>query len=44
MQVERKEYYAIFARSFRKKIIEPNLILFDLKDIEAVFDESNHFQ
>jgi hypothetical protein len=30
----RKEYYAVFAKSFREKIKEPGLFLFDLKDIE----------
>ena len=28
----RKEYYAIFAKSFKEKIKEPNLILFDIDD------------
>ncbi|MEM2194223.1 MAG: ATP-binding protein [Candidatus Methanomethylicia archaeon] len=31
---ERREYYAIFAKSFKEKIEEPRLILFDLKDLE----------
>lgn len=31
---KRKEYYAIFAKSFKEKIKEPNLMLFDLNDIE----------
>ncbi len=31
----RKEYYAIIAKSFKRKIKEPNLLLFDLKDIES---------
>ncbi len=33
----RKEYYAVFAKSFKEKpkdIIEKNVLLFDLKDIE----------
>jgi len=30
----RKEYYAIFAKSFKKKIKEKNVFLFDLKDLE----------
>lgn len=34
---KRKEHYAIFAKSFREKIKEPNLMLFDLKDFEKVF-------
>lgn len=33
---ERKEYYAIFAKSFKEKIKEPNLCLFDLKDLEKI--------
>ncbi len=31
----REEYFAIFAKSFRKKIRGPNLKLFDLKSLEA---------
>ncbi|VVB89753.1 Archaea bacterial proteins of uncharacterised function [uncultured archaeon] len=31
---KRKERYAIFAKSFKEKIKEPDLTLFDLKDIE----------
>lgn len=31
---ERKEYYAIFAKSFKEKIKQPDLSLFDLKDLE----------
>jgi len=31
---ERKEYYAIFAKSFERKIKEKNVFLFDLNDIE----------
>ncbi len=31
---KRKEHYAIFAKSFKEKVAEPNLTLFDLKDIE----------
>lgn len=30
----RKEYYAIFAKSFREKVEEENVLLFDLKDME----------
>lgn len=30
----RREYYAIFARGFKEKITEKNVLLFDLKDIE----------
>ncbi len=33
---ERKEHYAIFAKSFKEKIKEPNLLLFDLKDMSRV--------
>ncbi len=29
---KRKEYYAVFAKSFKEKKKEPNIILFDLKD------------
>lgn len=35
----RKEHYAIFAKSFKEKIKEPNLLLFDLKDLEKCFSE-----
>lgn len=34
---KRKEYYAIFAKSFRKKIKKENLMLFDLKELKKVF-------
>ncbi len=34
---KRREYYAIFAKSFREKIKEPDVMLFDLKDMERVF-------
>lgn len=34
---ERKEHYAIFAKSFKERIKEPNLILFDLKDFKKTF-------
>ena len=33
---KRKEYYAIFAKSFKEKIREGNLFLFDLKDLEIL--------
>ncbi len=36
---KRTEYFAIFAKSFKEKIKEPNLILFDLKDMERGFNE-----
>lgn len=31
---KRKEHYAIFARSFKERVVEQDLMLFDLKDIE----------
>jgi len=31
---KRKEYYAVFAKSFKKMIGEPDVMLFDLKDME----------
>lgn len=31
---KRKEHYIIFAKSFKEKIKEPNLVLFDLKDLK----------
>jgi len=31
---KRKEYYAIFAKSFKKRIEEKNVLLFDLNDID----------
>lgn len=34
---KRKEHYVIFARSFKERIKEPNLMLFDLKDMERIF-------
>lgn len=33
---KRKEYYAIFAKSFKKKIKQENVLLFDLRDLERV--------
>jgi AAA+ ATPase superfamily predicted ATPase len=33
---ERKEYYAIFAKSFEKKIEEQNIFLFGIEDLEGV--------
>ncbi len=33
---KRKEYYAIFARRFKERVKEPNLMLFDLKDLERI--------
>lgn len=32
----RKEYYAIFAKSFKKKIKDENVLLFDLRDLENI--------
>ena len=34
----RKEYYAIFAKSFKKKIKNQNIQLFDLKDIQNIIN------
>jgi AAA+ ATPase superfamily predicted ATPase len=36
---QRKEIFAIFAKSFAKKIEEDNLFLFDLENIAQVFDK-----
>lgn len=33
---KRKEQYTIFAKSFKEKFKEPNVLLFDLKDIEKL--------
>ena len=33
---DRKEYFAVFAKSFKKKISQKNLFLFDLKDLEKL--------
>lgn len=35
----RKEHYAIFAKSFKKRLEEPYLTLFDTRDIERIFKE-----
>lgn len=35
----RKESFAIFAKSFREKVKEPGLILFDLKDMEKLLKD-----
>jgi len=40
---ERKEYYAIFAKSFKEKVKEPNLMLFDLRDLERVFNSLDYY-
>ncbi len=34
---KRKEFYVIFAKSFKEKIKEKNVFCFDLKDLEKVF-------
>lgn len=34
---ERKEYYAIFAKSFKERIEKENVLLFDLEDLEKVW-------
>ena len=39
---KRKERYAIFAKSFKEKIKEPDLKLFDLKDIEMAMKFIHH--
>lgn len=31
---KRREYYAVFAKNFREKFKEKNVLLFDLKDLE----------
>ncbi len=36
---KRKEYFCIFAKSFKKKINENNILLFDLKDLEKIIDK-----
>jgi AAA+ ATPase superfamily predicted ATPase len=37
----REEHYAVFAKSFKEKIKEPNVRLFDLKDLEKIFKSSS---
>ena len=37
---ERKEHFAIFAKSFKKKISKDNLFLFDLKDLEKLIKKA----
>ena len=34
---KRKEYYAIFAKSFKKKFKQKGIHLYDLKDLEKAF-------
>jgi hypothetical protein len=36
---KRKEKYAIFAKSFKKKVKQDNLLLFDLKDVEKLISK-----
>jgi hypothetical protein len=36
---ERKEYYAVFAKSFRNKVKEENVFLFDLENLKAYEDK-----
>lgn len=38
-KLHRKESYALFAKSFKERITEPNLFLFDLKDLEKMIRE-----
>jgi AAA+ ATPase superfamily predicted ATPase len=35
---DRKEYYCIFAKSFKEKIEDKDLLLFDLKNLEGIFN------
>jgi AAA+ ATPase superfamily predicted ATPase len=37
MKNNRKEYYVVFAKSFKERIKEKNILLFDLKDMQKVF-------
>ncbi len=37
---QRKEFYVLFAKSFKEKIKEPNLFLFDLKDLEKLMKKN----
>jgi hypothetical protein len=37
---ERLEYYVIFAKSFKKKVEEANVFLFELNDIERCLNSS----
>jgi len=34
----RKEHYVLFAKSFKEKIEEPGVMLFDLKDLKNCFE------
>ncbi len=34
---KRKEHYIVFAKSFKKRVEEENVLLFDLKDLETLF-------
>ena len=37
----RREYYAVFARSFKEGTKEPNAMLFDIKDIEKIIAKAD---
>jgi AAA+ ATPase superfamily predicted ATPase len=39
---ERKEYYAVFAKSFKRKAEEPDVMCFDLSDIEKFFEPNQN--
>jgi AAA+ ATPase superfamily predicted ATPase len=41
---ERREYFILFAKSFKEKIEEPNIILFDLKSLENALKQSGRVQ
>ncbi len=36
----RSEHYAVFAKSFKEKIKEPNILLFDMSDFEKMFQKN----
>jgi hypothetical protein len=37
----RREYYAVFAKSFKERTKEPNAILFDIKDVEKIIAKAD---
>jgi hypothetical protein len=39
----RKEHYAIFAKSFKKKTKEKNVYCFDLKDLKKAFKKMKNY-
>lgn len=39
---KREEHYAVFAKSFRKEIREPNVVLFDLEQLGRIFGVRPH--